>query len=231
MIRSKDIDYIVDFSDSQNSLLNALAEQDDRLKSMYYGSLIVLNSKQNPERLQLAAHGIRELIEKIPKYLSVSINDHDSNGAFEYSLKQQVNELKDSWDKNVAHNTSFDRNKVIGDIDQKVQRFLIKCQSFFENYQSERPTRSQEMANVLLSMDKSSHILPEALQKKNIRILTGLRDYFQGVSHHAIPCTEEDEFYSQLEKLEGFLLDRLVPRIFADFDEIDRIIQEVNVDD
>lgn len=226
MIKNKGIDYIIDLSENQNSLLNVLIEQDDRLKSMYYGALMVLNNKENPERFVLAAHGIRELMEKIPKYLSVSINDRKNNA--EYNLKQQVNELKDSWNKNVAYNMPFDGNKWIGEMDGKLKRFLIKCRSFFEKYQAERPTRSKEMTTALRSIDKSSHMLPEVLQKENIRILNKLRDFFQGVAHHSISCSE-DEFYSRLEELEGFLLERLMPRIFADFDVIDEIIKEGNI--
>ncbi len=85
------------------------------------------------------------------------------------------------------------------------------------------------MANFLCSLDNSGHSLPGNLQKRNVENLIDLRNFFQGVSHHTIPCTEE-KFYIKLEQLEEFLLDRLLPRIFADFDVIDEIIKEGSID-
>lgn len=229
MINNKALNFISNLSDNQKSLLDALAEQNDNLRTMYYGALVVLKDADNPERLVLAAHGIRELMEKIPMYVNVSIDEPTNAGNTQYNLKQQVNELRDMWNSSVANNASFDEGRWIGEIDGDLQRFLDKCQIFFEKYQEERPTRLQEMATALHLLDKSGYLLPEPLQEKNIRNLKGLRDFFQAVSHHRNPCSE-DEFYYQLEKFEGFLLDRLVPRIFADFDEIDEIIREGNTD-
>lgn len=228
-MKNEDFTLINNLTDNQLSMLNALSEQNDIPKKMYYGAILVLRNEENPERLVQSAHSIRELIEKIPKYLNTSlINDSDSDHA-EYNLKQQVNELQDSWRKNVQNHPLFDGKGWNGEMDRKIQRFLNKCQSFFSKYQAKKPTRSKIMAATIRSMDKSGYWLPRALQEKDTKKLNDLRNFFQGVSHHKILCTEE-EFCIRLEQLEDFLLDRLVPRIFADFDVIDEIIKEGNID-
>jgi hypothetical protein len=51
------------------------------------------------------------------------------------------------------------------------------------------------------------------------------REYFQAIAHHGRQPPEED-FRARIDALERFLLDRLRPRTFADFDAIDDIIQE-----
>ena len=71
-MKNKDLTFINNPTDNQISLLDVLSEQNDILRNMYYGAVMVLNNTENPERFVFAAHGKRELIVKIPKYLNVS---------------------------------------------------------------------------------------------------------------------------------------------------------------
>jgi len=52
-------------SGSQRTLYEALASKDPRLARMYLGALSVLDRQGNPDRLALASHGLRELMEKM----------------------------------------------------------------------------------------------------------------------------------------------------------------------
>ena len=52
-------------ADQQVRLLRALQSKDDSLAAMYLGALRVLSDCDNQDRFSLAAHGIRELMEKI----------------------------------------------------------------------------------------------------------------------------------------------------------------------
>jgi hypothetical protein len=47
------------------------------------------------------------------------------------------------------------------------------------------------------------------------------------VCHHNIDA-EEREFFGYLDVFEGFIIDRLRPRTFADFDAVDAIIEEAD---
>ena len=59
---------LLQLSAQQRALYEALAEQDKRLAGIYLGSLLVLSQLENPDSLALAAHSLRELMEKLPKY-------------------------------------------------------------------------------------------------------------------------------------------------------------------
>ncbi len=68
------------------------------------------------------------------------------------------------------------------------------------------------------------------LQELNVDQWTVMRDFFMSVAHHRHLSTKE-EFVQWLNALEGFLLDKLVPRTFQNFDAIDRLIEEAEKDD
>ena len=55
----------------QQALLTALIEKDPHLGVMYLGGLHVLRQEGNPDREALAAHAIRELMEKLPQFVDV----------------------------------------------------------------------------------------------------------------------------------------------------------------
>lgn len=63
-----------EFLDKQITLLRILNEKDYSLGSMYKAALIVYADETiENERFVLAAHCIRELMEKLPKYIDVDI--------------------------------------------------------------------------------------------------------------------------------------------------------------
>jgi hypothetical protein len=53
--------------EQQLALYKALLRKHDVLAQMYYGAIKVLTDIDNPERYALAAHDMRELMEKLPK--------------------------------------------------------------------------------------------------------------------------------------------------------------------
>ena len=72
----------------QRALLKALETKDKALGSMYYGALKVMNDNGNPDRFALAAHSIRELMEKLPYYLELRLK------ATKETLKEKVRQLE-----------------------------------------------------------------------------------------------------------------------------------------
>ncbi|MES1227553.1 MAG: hypothetical protein ABUL72_02720, partial [Armatimonadota bacterium] len=61
------------------------------------------------------------------------------------------------------------------------------------------------------------------LENQNVRLWMELKEYFANTAHHR-GGMNPDEFSSNLLRLETFLSDRLVPRTFDDFADIDDII-------
>jgi hypothetical protein len=206
-------------SGQQRALYEALSEKDERLAGMYLGSLLVLRQIENPDLLALAAHGLRELMEKLPRYLDLPV------AAKPPSLKEKVRSLLQSWGSAARHSQCLLDPAWSGAIDGPLRKFLKRTQEFFSWFESEHPTRKQQTAKVLRSLDPINRPLPAPIEQLRIEEWDKCHNYFEGVSHHTILLPPED-FTSWLAVLERFLLDRLRPRTFEDHTEIDRIISE-----
>ena len=50
---------------------------------MYLGALMVFDQGGNPDRLALAAHSFRELMEKLPRYIDVPAESSPSSAKLE----------------------------------------------------------------------------------------------------------------------------------------------------
>jgi hypothetical protein len=203
----------------QLALHEALEERATELARMYIGALIVLSNPDNPDRLPQAAHSLRELMEKIPRYLAVETRASRGN------LKDEARKLEERWNNTVENSACYDDGNWNGSIDRHLQRLLQRLQQFFDWFDEHHPLRRTETATVLRQLDGSGRTLPARLEDQEVKGWLAIRDYFVSVSHHRTPPPEED-FRARMDALERFLLDRLRPRTFADFDVIDDIIQE-----
>jgi hypothetical protein len=209
----------IQLSGQQSALYGALSKKDQNLANMYMGTLIVLNHNENPDHLALAAHGIRELMEKLPEFVNVPIRAQSE------SLKSEVRNLEQIWLFTLEKSQSYNNQIWEGDIDPRLHKLLKKLHLFFEWFTNHYPRRKEEIAETLRRLDISGRTLPTTLEELNIKTWFGIRDFFQSVAHHR-KHTTTDDFGQWLEALEIFLLYRLHPRTFSDFDKIDEIIQE-----
>jgi hypothetical protein len=203
----------------QQALYNALLEKDQGLTNMYYGALMVLNHNSNPDNLALAAHGVRELMEKIPVFVDVQIKAQTE------SLKGKVLDLENFWTATLRKTKCYKSQKWSGQIDVPLSKLLERLYTFFEWFIKHHPRRRAEIIATLQGLDSSRFKLPEHLEKLNAQTWDDMRDFFQAVSHHR-KFTTGEEFSLRLNMLETFLLDRLHPRTFADINVIDEIIRE-----
>jgi len=207
-------------SGQQSALYRALLEKDQKLADMYMGTLIVLNHNENPDHLAHAAHGVRELMEKLPSFVNVPIKAQSE------SLKSKIIELEKIWLTTLEKSQSYNNPIWEGDIDSRLHTLLNKLHLFFEWFTNHHPRRKAEVAETLRRLDISGRTLPTPLEELNIKTWSGMKDFFQSVAHHREPPTTDDVFGQWLESLEIFLLDRLCPRTFTDLKKIDEIIQE-----
>ncbi len=212
-------DLPVVLSGPQLALHRALTEKDEMLGNIYAGALTVLGSGGNPDKLGLAAHGVRELMEKLPAYVDVQ-----TKARFE-SLKVKAIELEAQWDKTLRNSSSFDGSTWAGDIDGSLRKFLDRLRLFFEWFTQHNPRRLEEMTKALRGLDPAGNMLPEPLERLTVSAWDEMRDFFVAVAHHR-KQTSQDEFETWMRAFEGFLLERLVPRTFEDFDMIDAIVAE-----
>src|SRR5687767_1458877 len=106
-----------EFTGRQKALFEALRDLDPRLAEMYEGALRVLDDHENPSRLPFCAHGLREIVDKLPKYLDLPVP------AKQASLGAKVNEIHDEWKQAVQKSgCTSDGAKWDGPIDKPLSR-------------------------------------------------------------------------------------------------------------
>jgi len=206
-------------SGQQRLMYEVLTQLEPVLARMYLGALASLAYEVNPERFVHAAHSCRELMEKLPRYLEVSIQ------ALSEKMGDKVYRLADSWQRAMEHTDCYQEASWNGDIDPPLRRLLLDLACFFEWLNLHQPRRSQEIAAVLDRLDVSGGRLPASLENRSVRRWIKLNGYFQAVAHHH-KVTSIDVFMQRLSDLESLLLDRVRPQTYADFDLLDEIIRE-----
>jgi hypothetical protein len=209
----------------QRALLQALEERNPVLGTIYLGGLIVLEDTANPDRFALCAHGMRELMEKLPDFLDVSTK------AQKESLKAKVREMVEDAFVDMQKKTACysATNGWDGAVDGHLRKFLLQIGNFLDWFASHRPRRRAELHGALVRLDGSGRDLPAPLASLNVDDWDKKRDYFQSVAHHR-RSANESEFRQWMDALECFLLERLVPRTFDDFAEIDALLEEESGD-
>jgi hypothetical protein len=196
-----------------------LAEKDDRLAQMYLGALHVLEQKANPESLVQAAHSIRELMEKTPRYLDLPVDQNLP------SLKQRVQTVAIIWKDNVERCLCFDDGNWNGSVDNYLRKILRAMREFLDGFEKDYPKRKQEVGNLLREIDLLKTALPEQIHSLRVEEWQTCHKYFQGIAHHK-GNVDEKEFCGWQQNLERFLLDRFSPRTFEAQATIDDIIRE-----
>lgn len=205
--------------DQQLALYKALLRKHEILAQMYYGVIKVLKDRDNSDRFALAAHNLRELMEKLPNYIDVETKAQNAQ------LSDKVKLLKKMWHDACSKTTCLSDGTWNGEIDESLASLLQEFGIFFNWHDLSLPTRNEEIKTALRKLDTSGCNLPISLEEQNIKTWKRLRKYFLGIAHHGQHPTQDD-FDSKLDAFEVFLLDRLYPRTFTDLDEIDDIIQE-----
>lgn len=207
----------LELSGQQLALYKALAGKDIKLAQMYHGALSVLSQSENTDRLALAAHGLRELMEKLPRYLDVPMVNLGE-------VSERIRTLNRSWHRTLERSACHNNGTWSGEIDGFLQKFLKATHEFFERVK-DHPTWKQQAARILRKLDPLDRALPQPIENLQVKEWNEIRNYFVNVSHHNASADPE-EFELWLSALERFLLERLIPRTFDDQTRIDEIIKE-----
>lgn len=203
---------VVEVSGRARQLWEALSDIDEQLGHMYLGALDVLQHSANPDRLSLAAHGVRELIEKLPRFLDLPATENRGPG-----IREQARTLAAAWEK--LGPSVVDGNGVLTSSGEKM---LGKVAEFCEGVGAD-PTRKQAAAAAVSRLDLNPLKLPPPIQDLHVSEWSTIEGFFIGVAHHT-KATNDDEIEQYLAALERFLLDRLRPRTFEDFAAIDELL-------
>lgn len=203
----------------EKALLGKLLEKDPGLARMYRGALHALHQKENPERLVLAAHEIRELMEKVPRAVDIAVKP-------DRPLGEEVRLLCQDW-KRVKPLVHEKEGRLCCEVMAKL-KFVQSMEEFLERYDGNSTSRLEKVKVLVRKLDPSGRQIPEPLEGQHARFWGMLRDYFVKVAHHGE--SSEEELMGYLNELENFLLARLIPRTFDDMDAIDALLDEAETD-
>ena len=130
----------------QDALYTSLARRSEKLARIYRGGLIVLADESNPSRYQLAAHNLRELIDKSP------LLNSGQAAASGDGMKNRLSPVRKAY-------AAVTRNQKLGElanldaVDGLLRGLLKELAKFFEWQDQNRPEAAKRTAQHL-----SAHI-------------------------------------------------------------------------
>jgi hypothetical protein len=190
----------------QKMLLEALASRSIELGKMYEGAVRVFNS-ENPDRIHLACHGLRELMNELPKYVDLVIPDESRQRLGDFAAK-----LKGSYEA-LLRKTSWPGDpKWSGEIDEQLRGFLMEAETFLEADGKIKKSRADVTRDLIQKHNHSVAPLPTAIEGLRVKEWQTYNSYFTGVAHHA--TTTEAEFLGHLGAFEDMLLHFIRPQTF-----------------
>ncbi len=207
----------LELSGRQQLLYRALNEKSQEIAELYQSALRVLADGSNPGRLFLTAHAIREMADRLPKFLDLPTLAEQGR------LGDRVSALEVTW-VNATKSQCRKDGQWAGEIDDPLRKLLEALQEFFQWWKDNRPRRRDVAARLFRSTDPSGMPLPKTLEQKRADRWLTLRDYFVRVAHQS--STTEEEFRLVLSELEQILLDSLYRRPLEDFLAIDALLAE-----
>jgi hypothetical protein len=196
---------LLELSGRARAVVAALADHGDQAVSLYEAALRVLADARNPARARLAACGLRELLDEL----------HDAPKP--QDLKQRVRELRKAWD--VAK-----RSLEVAP-ESEDSSFAHTLDGFFVAFDEDYPGRRSQASATIERLDPAGRTAPPVVHRARGEVWMEFSRYFSLVLHGNYQPTE-DEFRSQFDALERFLLDVLRPQTFAELGEIDNLISE-----
>jgi hypothetical protein len=203
----------------QSLVDHSLKDLSTELSALYESALQVLMDGSNPQHHALAAHALRELMGRLPKFLDLPIL------AVAGRLGDRVSALEPLW---TATERSACRtgSSWAGEIDGPIRRLLDALDAFFKWWTESRPKRREIGGEVFRSTDPAGLKLPPALQKRRADRWLELNDYFVAIAHGG--KVDDRKFTFALYDLEQVLLECLYRRPSEDFSAIDALLAEEN---
>jgi|SRR6266542_4274358 len=203
----------------QLAFYRALAEQDGRVAGWYLGARITLLNIKNPERLEQAAHSLRELVDKLHPVLGLPAQAEGGR------LGDTFAAMTTRWEEAKRQSSCHTDGVWSGEIDEVARRGFAAVDEAIEWQRKNRPRRKETYRVTIRALDVSGRALPAWIEDTHVQLWEDLRDYFVRVCHHDRE-TNEDEFGAALDTLEAFVLERLKPPTYAEQATLDQLIAE-----
>ncbi len=196
---------LLELTGRAREVLAVLAREDEEARALYESAFRVLDDRENPRRVRLAACGLRELLDAFHE---------EKKGE---SLGNRVKQLSDEWD-----DVRCSPGAAEGCLDPG---FVQSLAAFFVEYKKDLPGRKNQASETIERRDPARRTPQPAVRDARGRDWMTLSGYFSNVLHGKIRPTEA-EFRARLEALESFLFDWLRPMTFDDLSDMDDLIAE-----
>ena len=183
----------------------------------YHAAIVILNDNGLPDRLSLASHALRELVEKLPS--------DDMAVDMEADLNAKVNALRSTWEEAITEERRRGGEQWGDGVGKALRAFLDAVAELFRGREGIGAGRRDQAVRFLNRLDVPAIPLPADVQRQNAQDWMRLRAYFNDFSHHRF-VEEERVFQERVMQLESFLSARLVPRPTDDFAAIDALLEE-----
>lgn len=206
----------------QQQVYNVLTEKVPECAKMYFGAVRVWSDQENPERLCMAGHALRELMGKIGPHLDVPVPDPELRKG-QGRLNDRFAAVEKRLAKAEKQSGNWTKNRWAGEIHKTTATLLLEVQKCVEWRLLNNRLRKTKAGAIVSKFDPLHSALPEVIQSLRITAWESTQDYFVRIAHHArASATEFDKWLFHLEDL---LLRGLAPIVKEGLTEIDAIIK------
>jgi hypothetical protein len=174
----------LELTPTQRRLHEALIEQREDLGGWYLAAIAVINDRELPDGLSLAAHALREVMEKLPG------DEIQPDRAA--SLPEKVRNLETPWTKLREENQRLG-GAWNGEITDALREFLTAMQAFFDG-QEAMVKRRRQAAQQFMGGLQGTAGLPGGCTGKE----RGCLDEVQGILHQRL--TSQDRQRERLPR-------------------------------
>lgn len=202
----------------QRFLLEQLLAVDPCLHDWYLGALFVLNDESNPDRIALAAHGLREVSDRLMRLAGVEKQN---------SLGNEVTGLHGKWVK-VKSDAASCAGSCATHVSVQLRGFLDELDKVLDNHVRFLPTRKTQILTAVEKFDVNDRIATGGAAKSTQDLWFRLHTFFNNCGHHG--KTDLSELKVNLGEFESLLIDLRLPSPSGDLSMIDEILAEAEAD-
>lgn len=203
----------------QEALVACLTRRSAKLAKIYSGGLVVLFDENNRSRFELAAHSIRELIEKSPLLI------HGGVVATGDGMKNRLDQVRRAYGV-LTQGQGFNEKSSLSSSEDQVRTVILELSRYFEWETDNRPQASRRTAEMLSALSGPGQPLPVDISDNEVTRWMDADGYFKMVAHHRYDSVDRDEFLHHMGFIEKVLLRRLQPPAVPELDALDALIKE-----
>jgi hypothetical protein len=178
-----------------------------------------LFDESNPARFELAAHSMRELIEKI------SLLTNGAGWAHGEGMKDQLVEVRRAYSA-LTQGQGFSERFSLDNSQDHVSTVLRELSRFFEWEAVNRPQLRERIAQTLSALSGPGQVLPLDVSENEVGRWVSAYKYFNMVAHNRHDTVDRDAFVNNMMFIEKVLLSRLQPPAIPELDALDALIKE-----